>query len=384
MSIKQSNVKMGRGVVIFMIILIGMLCQSTLASALTVPKVTVDPANVTVADQKAATVVGSVSCAKGQMITLYAADGTTILSEQTMENSGETASFQLAVPQEAVVRPGETTLYVKSQPAKGISASKMVSVTIKAMKSQKITGTSSTTLTNLKTTVKLKEKSSSGKALSYVSSNPKVVSVNKSGKLTRHKNGKVTITIRQAGNGTYLPVEKKVKVTSRKSTCKEQIDGAVAWAVKIANDNSFSYGTGSGAHHFGCYFCGTNYGPRKYTKPSRKYKKTYCCNPFVSAAYAHGAQHPKMLAACRKGSGIGMSKSTFYRYGCWKCVGKPAYKDLKKGDVLVKSTHVAMYTGKGKFVEASGEGWSAGTIAVKKLKKSRYNGFSFVMRYKGY
>ena len=43
-----------------------------------------------------------------------------------------------------------------------------------------------------------------------------------------------------------------------------------------------------------------------------------------------------------------------------------------------------MYIGNGKFVEASGEGWSAKTIAVKKLKQSTYNGFSFVMRYTGY
>ena len=374
----------GHGIMALLIIMIGILFQSSCAFALTVPKVTVEPTCVTVADNKEAVVTGTVSIAKGQMITLYAKDCKTVLTEQKLEDSGNAASYRLSVPNGSVQRPGETVLYVKSQPVKGVAASKMVSVTIKAMKSQKISGTSSVTLTNLKTTATLKEKASSGKTLTYSSSNPKIVSVNKSGKLTRHKNGSVTITVQQKGTETYLPAVKKVKVKSRKSTCKEQIDGAVAWAVKIANDNSFAYGTGSGAHHFGCYFCGTNYGPKKYMKPSKKYKKTYCCNPFISAAYAHGAQHPKMLAACRKASGIGMTKSTFYRYGCWKCVGKPAYKNLKKGDVLVKSSHVAMYIGNGKFVEASGEGWSAKTIAVKKLKQSTYNGFSFVMRYTGY
>ena len=79
-----------------------------------------------------------------------------------------------------------------------------------------------------------------------------------------------------------------------------------------------------------------------------------------------------------------MEKSTFYKFKCWKCVNKPAYKKLQKGDVLVKSNHVAMYIGGGKMAEASGGGWTAGSIAVKKMSKSRYNGFSYVMRYKGY
>ena len=57
---------------------------------------------------------------------------------------------------------------------------------------------------------------------------------------------------------------------------------------------------------------------------------------------------------------------------------------MVKGDVLVKSNHVAMYIGGGKMAEASGGTWSAGSIAVKKMSKSRYNGFSYVMRYTGY
>ena len=119
-------------------------------------------------------------------------------------------------------------------------------------------------------------------------------------------------------------------------------------------------------------------------KPGKRYRKTYCCNPFVHAAYAHGAQHPKMLAGCRRASGIGMERSSFYQFGCWKCVGKPAYRELQKGDVLVKYNHVAMYIGRGKLVEASGGGWDPGSIAVKKMSNSRYNEFSFVMRYTGY
>ena len=77
-------------------------------------------------------------------------------------------------------------------------------------------------------------------------------------------------------------------------------------------------------------------------------------------------------------------KVVVYQFKCWKCVNKPAYKKLQKGDVLVKSDHVAMYIGGGKMAEASGGTWSAGSIAVKKMSKSRYNGFSYVMRYTGY
>lgn len=381
---KKTNRAMTPAVVILLVMMISLFGISGTASALTVPQVTVDSSCATVKDQEPACVTGRVSKAKGQVITLYGEDGKTILTEQTLEDSGQSASYQLFVPEGFIKRPGTTELFVKSQPVKGVAASRMVAVKITAMKSQKITGTSSVTLTNLKTSAKLKLKASSGKKITYVSSNPSAVTVNSSGKLTRHKNGKVTITVRQAGDGTFLPAEKKVTVTSRKSTCKEQIDGAVAWAVKIANDNSFTYGSGQGAHHFGCYFCGTNYGPKKYMKPSKKYKKTYCCNPFISAAYAHGAKHPKMLAACRKASGIDMTKKSYYRFGCWKCVGKPAYKKLKKGDVLVKSSHVAMYVGGGKLVEASGGNWSASSIAVRKMSNSRYHGFSFVMRYTGY
>ena len=370
--------------VIAVTILTLLLCVTVSASALTVPSVTVDSTCLTVKDKAKATVIGSVSMAKGQKVVVYAADGTTVLTEVTMPDSGQAEGFKLQVPDNKVKRPGTTKVSVKSLQAEGITASAPVGVTIKAVKTQTIKAASKVTLTNLKTTAKLNASASSGLKLTYKSSKPKVIAVSSSGKLTRKKNGKATITIKQAGNSTYLAATKKVTVTSRKSTRQEQIDGAVAWAVKIAKDNSFTYGSGSGAHHNGCYFCGTNYGPKKYMKPSKKYKKTYCCNPFVHAAYAHGAKHPGMLSGCKRANGIGMEKSTFYQFKCWKCVNKPAYKKLQKGDVLVKSDHVAMYIGGGKMAEASGGTWSAGSIAVKKMSKSRYNGFSYVMRYTGY
>lgn len=360
------------------------------AYALSVPKVTVDAASLKADSTDNIVITGNVSRSKGQPIHLLAADGETVLAQTIAGNGDGSSTFKLSVPakyaDDHMSGTGTFSVYVQSQAVKGLAASKKAeaNVAVKIQKSQTISAPSSITLTNLKTSDVIKAKSSSGLKLTYKSSNSQVVSVKSNGEVKRKKNGKATITITQAGNNNYSPVTKTVQVTCRKSTKQEQIDGAVAWAIKIANDNSFTYGTGSGAHHNGCYFCGTNYGPRKYMKPSKKYKKTYCCNPFIHAAYAHGAQHPKMLKYCRKASAIDMTKASYYRFDCWKCVGKPAYKSLQKGDVLVKSTHVAMYIGKGKMVEASGGNWSASSIAVKKMSKSRYNGFTYVMRYTGY
>lgn len=360
------------------------------AYALSVPKVTIDEASLKASSADSIVITGTVSRSKGQQIYLLAADGESVVSKTKAGTGVGSTAFKLPVPakyaKDHMSGNGSFDVYVQSQAVKGLAASKKVpaTVTVTIRKSQTISAPSSITLTNLKTSAVIKAKASSGQKLTYKSSNSQVVSVKNNGTIRRKKNGKAKITITQAGNGSFLPVTKTVNVTCRKSTRQEQIDGAVAWAIKIANDNSFTYGTGQGAHHFGCYFCGTNYGPRKYTKPSKRYRKTYCCNPFVHAAFAHGAQQPKMLKACRKGSGIGLEKSTFYRYGCWKCVGKPSYKRLQRGDVLLKSTHVAMYIGKGKMVEASGGNWSASSIAVRKMSQSRYNGFTYVMRYTGY
>ena len=162
------------------------------------------------------------------------------------------------------------------------------------------------------------------------------------------------------------------------------INAAVEWAVNIANDNSFAYGVGKRAHKFGCYFCGNSLKIKGSSKVNgHSYAKTYCCNPFVSAAYAHGAGDKAMLRACQSGHGIGMTVKSYTRYGNWKYMGHPAYKDLRKGDVLVKKSHVAMYIGNGKYVQAGGEGWGANTIAVSDFSAKKYGSFSFVMRYTG-
>jgi len=383
--------RMGRSMRLLAILLVFFVTAGSLeaerAHAVTIPKTRVEAETLKVQNGGGAVITGTVSKACGQRITASSEDGQTLFSQVTAGSSGAQETFRLEIPADALVRNGETVCLVRSCAVAGVAASGKVRVAVRSKelrKTPKIKVRDKIVLTNLKEKDRIRAKSASGQKMTYRSSNPSVVSVDSKGKIKRKRSGKVRITIRQKGNKKYTPAKRTVTIISRKSTRGEQIDAAVAWAVKIARDNSFAYGSGSGAHHNGCYFCGTNYGPRKYMKPSSRYKKTYCCNPFIHAAYAHGAQHPRMLAGCRRASGIGMEKSSFYKFGCWRCVGKPSYSKLQKGDVLVCHSHVAMYIGKKKLVEASGGGWSASSITVRHMSSSRYRGFTYVMRYTGY
>lgn len=193
---------------------------------------------------------------------------------------------------------------------------------------------------------------------------------------------------------SHIKVDGRVgAVTLRKlETVKvTAIRRAINFAVAIARDNSFAYGTGARAHHNGCYFCGTNItGPKKAKKGS-KWEKTYCCNPFIHAAYAHGAGDEKMLKACKKASAAGLVVKDWEKFG-FKKVGacsKVKFSDLKMGDVILKKgKHVYMYTGSGYFVEASGGTFEDSSIAHKKTAKKRYAEYSkrkdtYVLRYKG-
>ena len=147
---------------------------------------------------------------------------------------------------------------------------------------------------------------------------------------------------------------------------------AARWARLIAQDNSFNYGTGKRSHHCGCYYCGTNItGPKKATKGS-KWDKTYCCNPFVWAAYVHGANY---FRKC-KNSGLNIGwwlKQTHDKKAMFKKIGyNVKYADLKPGDVILKpNKHVIIYDGvvKGfkRVSQARREGWDNGSITTNKV-----------------
>lgn len=179
------------------------------------------------------------------------------------------------------------------------------------------------------------------------------------------------------GKAVYKLVEKTPN--------QKAVEAAAEWAKKIAADNKYSYGTGKRAHRYGCPFCGTNLKKKGKTKVNgHSYANTYCCNPFVHAAYAHGAGDATMLKACKAGSGVGLSESTFTRYGNWKKIAKPKKSDLKVGDcLLIKGSHVCIYVGGGKVSHAKREGWDAGSITTEALTDAAYKKYDFVMRYTG-
>ena len=132
---------------------------------------------------------------------------------------------------------------------------------------------------------------------------------------------------------------------------QDVVNGACAWAVAITEDNSFHYGYGQAAHHGGCYFC--------HTQPSVKHsyldwEKSYCCNPFVYSAFAHGGGDSDMLAQCQSGHNSNTGIFTDNKH--FRNLGRPSFSSLQKGDVLWYNTgskcHYALYLGDNKLAEA--------------------------------
>lgn len=184
-----------------------------------------------------------------------------------------------------------------------------------------------------------------------------------------------------------IPDKGKVTVPSLdlKKTNAEVIADTIRWAKWIAGDNSFHYGHGKDAHHNGCFFCGTQPKSKK-NAGIVDYEKTYCCNPFVGAAWAHGGCDQTALALCRKGKSWGFAKSEGYsKSSLFKHFGKLEQAELKPGDVLCSDTHVALYIGNGKVVQAGHEddnkkgssSWNS-SIAIGTFK-----GYKRVHRYIG-
>ena len=183
-------------------------------------------------------------------------------------------------------------------------------------------------------------------------------------------------------------------LTLKKSNA-EVINDAVKWAVWIAGDNTFHYGYTNksktiNAHHNGCYFCKTNTDKGGRSKKGIvDYKHTYCCNPFVHAAWAHGGCVPKALEICEAASSWDFVKGKGYDASkLFDNLGHPAQSKLKKGDVLCRDTHVALYIGNGKIAEASGGDdnkkgstkWN-NSIRVRTLTSDNYRNFPRVHRF---
>lgn len=166
-------------------------------------------------------------------------------------------------------------------------------------------------------------------------------------------------------------------------------EAAALWAILIAKNNKFNYGTGKRSHHNGCYFCNTNVTGIKHAKPGSAWDYTYCCNPFVWAAWVHGAN---LFERC-KNSGLSVKwwlKQKRKGRFIFKKVGRNVkYSTLEKGDCLVKNNrHIIMFVGqtsKGNYrlAQARREGWDKGSIAVTHPKNKRIGIQYVAIRFKG-
>ena len=181
-----------------------------------------------------------------------------------------------------------------------------------------------------------------------------------------------------------------------KKTNQEVIDDTIKWAYWIAVDNDFHYGytnkdKGADAHHNGCYFCGT----QKMKKNMLMPEHTYCCNPFVGAAWAHGGCVPAALKLCQKTSSWDFHKGSGYdKSSLFDNLGHPDKSKLKKGDVLCRDTHVAIVSknvnGKVYILQAGGGDdnkknsakWNK-SISETTLSDANYKNFPRVHRFNG-
>lgn len=182
-----------------------------------------------------------------------------------------------------------------------------------------------------------------------------------------------TTTTKYSGTIPSIHVTKSVQ---------QVINDSIKWGKWIASDNSFHYGYGKDAHHNGCYFCGTQ--PASKRKSGIKdWQKTYCCNPFVHACFAHGGLITAMLSLCEKGKSYGFAKSEGYAKSAYfKAMGKLSASQLVAGDVLCSDSHVALYIGSGKVVQASGGDNNVpySTSWNKSISVGTWNGYTRVYR----
>lgn len=171
---------------------------------------------------------------------------------------------------------------------------------------------------------------------------------------------------------------------------------AVDWAITIAEDDSFHYGESKWAHHNGCYFCGTNQKEnslkRKDGAGFEESERTYCCNPFVTAAFVHGAGATEM--DCRVASKrLGLSRDSnkvLKNKDAFEKITKPASAEqLEVGDILLTPTHAMLYIGSGAVAEAAhhddgvqNDYWND-SIRCKPISSRQWNRVELIYRYIG-
>lgn len=201
-----------------------------------------------------------------------------------------------------------------------------------------------------------------------------------------------TTSTKPATTTTAAPAPDPATTIIQSAEALRVVNGACSWAVTIAGDNRFHYGLKPNSQHNGCYFCNTQtlVGGRAKTGVN-DYEFSYCCNPFVHAAFAHGGKEKTMLQVCQRGTSYDFHKGRGYDNSpLFAKLGKPAMSNLKKGDVICFSNHVMLYLGGGKIAEAAGgddnipnsSKWN-NSIRVCTLTEARYAKAYGAFRYVG-
>lgn len=178
--------------------------------------------------------------------------------------------------------------------------------------------------------------------------------------------------------------------TATSATPSQKAAKAASWAITQANTYGVCMGTGEKAKRSGCAVCGTS-----ARKKGAKFKNTYCCNPFVQAAFAHGAKSKIMGDSCRKGNCGPQTKKDFQEHKCFKVYSgknKPSQEKLKKGDVLIWKASCNIYVGNNQYVSVT-PGWDRkdadgnivdmSSISIVNLSKEKYKSTQAVARYNG-
>ena len=228
-----------------------------------------------------------------------------------------------------------------------------------------------------------------------------------------HK-GKLKYKCKRCGKKKIKMVKKKVhhpKVKGKGYVCRDcgvkikklssyqktllARDSAVQWAISIAADNDFHYGESSWSHHNGCYFCGTNQseGNAKFQDGAEpeECEKTYCCNPFVTAAFRHGAGAKEVdCKVSSKRFGLANDRNKVVESPSWKKISKPAkVTSLAPGDVLLAPSHAMLYAGGGKIIHAARHDYGVrddrwnDSIIYEKISAGKWNSVTKIYRYMG-
>lgn len=175
--------------------------------------------------------------------------------------------------------------------------------------------------------------------------------------------------------GTF-PSYKLVKTNAK------VISDTIKWAKWIAGDNRFHYGYGKHSHHNGCFFCGTQHLKRGHGIKNFEY--TYSCNPFVGAAWAHGGGDAQAYKMCHSTDSwdFGTKSGSYHKS---KLFEKVSLNSIKAGDVLCSDSHVALYIGNGKVVQAGHEDDNKVNSSSWKssINVSTWDGYKRAYRYKG-